>query len=203
MHRRPTYANTTALILAGGEGQRLGGHDKGWVEFNGSPLVVHAIKTARASCNGLLISANRNLARYRSLKVDVVRDVTTGYQGPVAGILAGALHCESPWLWILPVDAPQCDPRLLPRLYEAIESNGQNLAVVHDGTRIQPLFTLLNRCAQADLLNYYLKGGRSIRRWLEHQDHAIARCNDFIEGFLNVNEVAQLASKAAVAKSTG
>lgn len=203
MHHRPTFANTTALILAGGEGKRLGGRDKGWVDFNGLPLVEHAIRNARAQCKDVRISANRNLARYRSLEVEVVRDVTLGYQGPIAGILAGALRCETPWLWILPVDAPHCDSRLLPRLFEAIECNERNLAVVHDGTRIQPLFTLLNRRAQATLLNYYLAGGRSIRRWLAEQDHAIARCDDFIKGFLNVNEVAQLASTSSVAESTG
>ncbi|MGH6610696.1 MAG: NTP transferase domain-containing protein, partial [Burkholderiaceae bacterium] len=34
----------TGLILAGGRGERMGGADKGWVEYHGRPLIEHVVE---------------------------------------------------------------------------------------------------------------------------------------------------------------
>lgn len=179
---------TTALILAGGQGSRMGGRDKGWVDYEGLPLVIHALNVARGACDHILVSANRNMERYAELGIGVVPDATPGYQGPIAGILSGALSCSTQWMWIMPVDCPTVSPELFTRLVESVQRTGAGTAVAHDGVRDQPLFMLLNRGAQARLLNYYLNGKRSIRDWLQTQIYVRTDCRDINIGFLNVNE---------------
>lgn len=189
---RPT--NTTALILSGGEGRRMGGADKGWVEYNGVPLILHALDMARSQCSEVIISANRHRERYAQLGARVVSDLTTGYQGPIAGILAGALDSSTPWLWVLPVDCPLTNPNLPTELAASVARTGASAAVAHDGVRDQPLFILLNQSAQARLLNYYLAGGRSIRGWLQAQLYVRTDCRRFKASFTNVNELTSVAS---------
>ncbi|WP_253272426.1 NTP transferase domain-containing protein, partial [Chromobacterium subtsugae] len=51
----------SGLILAGGQGMRMGGQDKGWLELAGAPLIELTLARLRPQlANGeLLISANR------------------------------------------------------------------------------------------------------------------------------------------------
>ncbi len=190
-------SDITALILAGGAGSRMGGVDKGWVDYEELPLVVHALNIVCGRCGATLVSANRNVERYAALGVTVVRDLTTDYQGPIAGILAGAVACSTPWMWIMPVDCPKAPPLVLDRLLASANRTGAGVAVAHDGLRDQPLFMLLNQSAQARLLNYYLSGNRSIRDWLRSQVYVRTNCRDIKAGFLNVNEIQHIPPRAA------
>ena len=56
--------NITAVILAGGQGSRLGGLDKGLVKLNNIPLVAHLIKRIQPQVADIIISANRNKVDY-------------------------------------------------------------------------------------------------------------------------------------------
>jgi molybdenum cofactor guanylyltransferase len=67
--------NTTGLILAGGRGRRMGGSDKGWQLYRGLALVQQALQRLQPQVSQVLISANRNLARYGALGVPVWPDL--------------------------------------------------------------------------------------------------------------------------------
>ena len=53
------------MILAGGQGRRMGGQDKGLIEFNGKPLVSILIDKLEQQSGERIINANRNQQRYR------------------------------------------------------------------------------------------------------------------------------------------
>lgn len=53
------------LILAGGRGQRMGGRDKGLVDWQGEPLIAHVHRAVRPLSDDLVISCNRNQAAYQ------------------------------------------------------------------------------------------------------------------------------------------
>ncbi|MCX8006157.1 MAG: NTP transferase domain-containing protein, partial [Burkholderiaceae bacterium] len=53
-------AGVTGLILAGGRGARLGGRDKGWVDYRGRPLIVQVLARFAPQVEAVVISANRN-----------------------------------------------------------------------------------------------------------------------------------------------
>ena len=77
------------LILAGGRGQRMGGRDKGLVDWQGEPLVAHVQRVVRPLSDDLVISCNRNQQAYRAYADQLVGDAEADYPGPLAGVIAG------------------------------------------------------------------------------------------------------------------
>lgn len=86
------------MILAGGRGTRMGGQDKGWLPLHGRPLVQHVLDRFSPQVGRVLISANRNLERYRNLGLEVLVDPDRfgPYPGPLGGILQAMVAATSP-----------------------------------------------------------------------------------------------------------
>jgi len=134
-------SDITVAILAGGQGTRVGGQDKGLIALAGEPLISHVSERLRVQAGALLICANRNADRYAQYGT-VVTDATPGFHGPLAGIAAALAACRSRWLLTAPVDSPQPPPDLSRRLHAAAVSGPFVAAVAHTGTRREPLFAL-------------------------------------------------------------
>ena len=99
-------SDITGLILAGGRGSRMGGVDKGLQDHLGVPLALHALRRLAPQVGTVMINANRNLDVYASMGVPVWPDEIPDYAGPLAGMLAGLAHCETPYLATVPCDTP-------------------------------------------------------------------------------------------------
>ena len=68
----PGSDNITGWVLAGGQGLRMGGADKGLQLFRGRPLVQHAIERLQPQVSQLCINANRHTADYEATGLPVV-----------------------------------------------------------------------------------------------------------------------------------
>ena len=79
----------TGVVLAGGQGSRMGGVDKGLVPFRGRPLVEHVIERLRPQVDTILINANRNPEAYAAFGHPVISDEIEGFAGPLAGFERG------------------------------------------------------------------------------------------------------------------
>lgn len=130
----------TAAILAGGQGRRVGGRDKGLLHLAGLPLIAHAIAALRAQVGTIVVCANRNANEYAQF-APVIADTTPGFHGPLAGITSALAQCQTPWLLTFPVDCPQPPADLARRLHAA----NVRVAAAHDGGGRQPLFALYRR----------------------------------------------------------
>src|SRR5690606_18682312 len=76
-----------ALILAGGEGRRMGHRNKGLVPFRGRPMARHVLEALRPHVAYLAISANRALPDYEARGVPVFPgEPPYRTQGPLGGI---------------------------------------------------------------------------------------------------------------------
>ncbi len=64
----------TGLVLAGGQGSRMGGVDKGLQPFRGEPLALHALRRLQAQTGAAMVSANRNLGAYQAFGAPVWPD---------------------------------------------------------------------------------------------------------------------------------
>lgn len=148
----------SAGILAGGEGRRLGGADKGLVLYRGLPLVRHVMAALADQCGECIVSANRNLDVYEAFGVRVVRDVAG--RGPLAGLAALLAVARHDWLLCVPCDAPLLPARLGERLWQAAEAAGAEAALLHDGARDHPTFCLVrSRLAAAAETGALADGG--------------------------------------------
>jgi molybdopterin-guanine dinucleotide biosynthesis protein A len=178
----------TGLILAGGRGQRLGGVDKGLLPLHGRPLVAHVLARLKPQVGAVVISANRHRERYTEMGCPVVSDALPDYPGPLAGIAAGLRVAVTPYLAVVPCDAPRLPLDLVERLYRALAGAQAEIAIAHDGRHVQPVFALIARTLLPDLLAYLEEGGRGVERWCQRKRLAIADFADEPEGFVNVNE---------------
>ncbi len=199
----------TGIILAGGAGRRMGGVDKGWIMLNNLPLVSHTLARLKPQVHSVVISANRELERYRSLGVDVVtdlpdlnEDISTpiSFQGPVAGILAALKTISTPYAVIVPVDAPLLAENLVEVLCHGsnnksndkgsniITNKSAALSLIDDGERTHPLFGLYHRSLIKSLESYYQEDHRRLMRWCMQQSPIIIKNPELLPSFANVND---------------
>jgi len=177
--------NITAVILAGGEGSRLGGLDKGLVELKKVPLVKHLIERIQPQVSEIIISANRNLKNYSDYGFAVYKDDIEGYAGPLAGILKALQHCENEWLQIVPADSPFIPHDLVQRLSENSKNN--KIIIPHDGKFLHPTFALIHKSLTTSLDNFIQQGERKARVWMQQQTHSIVDFSDQADAFININ----------------
>ncbi|MDD3650819.1 molybdenum cofactor guanylyltransferase MobA [Immundisolibacter sp.] len=159
-------AAVTGLILAGGEGRRLGGVDKGLLELDGQPLVQHLARRLAGQVHTLLLSANRHPERYRALGFDPLADGPYRGAGPLAGLRAGLAVCPTPWLLAVPCDMPLVPADLCARLWQAAPADDARARVPFDGARHHYACLLLPRSALVPVTAALDAGRRSLRELL-------------------------------------
>lgn len=163
-----TLPACSILLLAGGRGQRMGGLDKGLVDFHGLPLIAHLHRLTRPLTDDLIISCNRNQQRYADYGDQLVSDDSAEFHGPLAGIRAGLAVAKHAWLLVLPCDAPLVDLPLLQAMRGLAEQQKKPL-MLRRGTQWEPLFSLLPTCIAPAVELAWQAGKRSPRQVLEAQ----------------------------------
>ncbi len=182
----------TGVILAGGQGKRLGGVDKGLVTLHGKPLIEHVIAVLQPQVGGMLISANRNLEVYSAYGFPVVADVIGDYDGPLAGMLSAMRAAGTPYILTAPCDAPRLPADLAQRLCAALARANADAAVAASGGQMQPVFALLRTRLAGELQKFLEAGGRGVGEWMRRLPAAVS---DFPGGegfFMNINTAEEL-----------
>ncbi len=182
----------SAVILAGGRARRMGGEDKGLVEIATEPMISHVIRAIAPQVDAIAINANRNIARYEAFGYPVISDDLEDFQGPLAGMAAGLQWCPGERLLTLPCDGPLVPSDLVARLATAL--NGGDVAVAHDGERLQPVHALINKACLPSLQAFLASGERKIDRWYAELDCREADLSDRSTLFINVNTPEQQAA---------
>ena len=177
----------SAVILAGGMGRRMGGQDKGQLELNGRPLIEYVLETIQPQVKTILINANRHQAEYARYGYPVVPDLLQGYQGPLAGFAAGMRAATTPYIVTLPCDGPFSPPDLVARMTTALEKEHADIAVAHDGERLQPVYALLPICLLSSLESFLAAGERKIDLWYAQHKMVRVDFSDVAKTFRNIN----------------
>ena len=180
-------AQITGVILAGGMGRRLGGQDKGLVTLNGRTLVDYLLAALRSQLDKIVINANRNQEIYQNYAVPVISDELSDFQGPLAGFASALQQVDTPWILTVPCDGPQIASDMAERMWTAVQREGVELAVAHDGERLQPVHALIP-VVLLDSLQAFLAGGeRKIDRWYAQHKMVTVDFSDVPEIFRNMN----------------
>lgn len=193
--RTPGRAEITGLVLAGGRGWRMGGIDKGLVDFGGRTLVERVIERLQPQVGALMISANRNLDAYRAFGFPVLLDAQDSlepFPGPLAGLLAGLRAAKTSWLAAVPCDAPFLPLDLVDRL--AASLGGSRAAMASVGERAEPVFCLLHQELAEDLSAALRNGERRTETWLRSVGAAPAVFLQ-VEQFANLNTLQELRAR--------
>ncbi len=136
----------------------------------------------------LLINANRNQQRYAELgRCDVVADTNGDYAGPLAGMASAMQRATTRYILTVPCDSPLLAPNLGERLFDALAGDDAEISVAHDGTRMQPVFALLDCALRKSIVDYLAGGGRKIDTWYVGRRLALGDLSDHPDMFLNIN----------------
>lgn len=154
-----------AVILAGGQGRRMGGADKGLIDYQGRPLVEWVLEALAPQVDEIVISANRNLERYALYGRRVLPDTLPDFPGPLAGVLAALEAVRADWLLVAPCDTPHLPADLALRLLGAAQLEGVPLAVAEDATQVHYTCFMVRADQRDNLAAFLAGGGRAVHRW--------------------------------------
>jgi molybdenum cofactor guanylyltransferase len=162
---------TPGVLLAGGLARRMGGGDKPMRQIGGHTILERVIARLKPQCDGLILNANGDPARFASFGLPVIPDSVANFPGPLAGILAGldwaAEHRpEVAWVLSAAADCPFLPRDLVTRLHRArIEQNAQ-LAVAASGGQSHPVIGLWSVALREELRHaLVVEDIRKIDRW--------------------------------------
>lgn len=196
-------AHTTALILAGGAGRRMGGQDKGLLPFvhNGFtvPLIQPILDLLTPEVDELIITANRHITDYAAFGFSVVSDKSKElFPGPAQGIMQASRQARHDWLLIAPCDMPFYQAHWPQQLFLRQKQTRSAVVIAHDGQQLQPTVALIHRpclaqrpCAPNTSLSAMLMSGR----------YALCDLSSDADAFFNCNTPEQLAIASTLAST--
>jgi len=177
----------TGVLLAGGQGRRMGGVDKGLVTLKGRPMAGWVLERLQPQVDELLINANQNGERYADFGYPVFPDQIDGFAGPLAGLHAALSKAAHPLVLTVPCDSPFLPDDLVARLHKALQTQDADLAVAKTFDRTHPVFCLCRRQVQPHLEAFLQEGGRKIDRWYSSLKVVEVPFDDEAEAFENIN----------------
>jgi len=184
----------TGVILAGGQGRRMGGVDKGLKELRGKPMVAWVLERFAPQVDEVLINANQNLDIYKQLGHRVIPDVIGGFAGPLAGLHRGLREAAHELVATTPCDSPFLPADLIARLRAALEQRDAELAVAKTGDQPHPVFCLCRKRVLPGLGDFLAKSGRKIDAWYASLNVVEVLFDDQPGAFSNVNTQDELAA---------
>jgi molybdenum cofactor guanylyltransferase len=188
----PSAPPVTGLILAGGQGRRMGSVDKGLVEFRGRPMVGRVIERFAPQVCDVLINANRNIERYAAFGYPVVTDAIGGFAGPLAGLERGLAEANHDLVATAPCDSPFLPLDLVARLVAALSARDAQLAVAKTFDQPHPVFCLVRKSVHEHLRDFLVAGGRKIDAWYASLSVIEVPFDDEEAAFRNINTLEEL-----------
>lgn len=182
----------TGVVLAGGLGRRMGGMDKGLVEFRGQPMVKMVIECFAPQVDELLINANRNADAYASFGYRVIPDALPGFAGPLAGLQTGLMSAAHELVATVPCDSPFLPGDLITRMKTALVAEDAQLAVAMVQGRAQPVFCLCRRGVLPHLTEFLQQGGRKMDTWYGTLKVVEVKFDHAADAFTNINTSQEL-----------
>lgn len=175
----------SAIILAGGQGRRMGGLGKAWITLDYKPLIAHVIARLRPQVEEIVISANDDAQKYQHWTQKVVAD-DLPQLGPLGGLTSAGRHITNEYILLTPCDTPFLPRDLVRRMKEALQEKMAQMAVARDPERAHYAILMMHHALLADAENFLRGGGRAIKEWIA--PHApVEVAFESTEAFMNIN----------------
>ena len=187
-------AEITGVILAGGQGRRMGTVDKGLRELRGKAMAAWVIERFAPQVDEVLINANQNLDVYAQFGYRVIPDEIGGFAGPLAGLQRGLNEASHPLVATSPCDTPFLPVDLVARLHAALEAGAAQLAVARTGDQPHPVFCVCRRDVLPHLTAFLQQGGRKIDAWYATLKVVEVAFDDQPDAFSNINTPSELSA---------
>lgn len=203
------HPEVTGWLLAGGEGRRMNGQDKGLIDYQGRALGTWVLESLRGQCGTLRISANRNPERYQTLLADALHPLTPppdavipddpdlpASSGPMAGIVTALRHTPTEWLLIAPCDTPHLPHDLVSRLMDCALNTNADIVMPCTQTSLSEVrhhwvCGLIRKRVCPDTVRQFVNGERKVGNWVKTQQWSSVSFGD-TTAFANMNTLETL-----------
>jgi molybdopterin-guanine dinucleotide biosynthesis protein A len=201
---------TPGVLLAGGLARRMGGGDKPTRQIAGRTILERVIARLQPQCDGLILNANGDPARFAGFGLPVIADSVENFPGPLAGILAAldwaaVARPEVEWMLSAAADCPFLPRDLVARLHRARADEGAELAVAASDGQSHPVIGLW-RVALREQLRHALvvEDIRKIDRWTARYKLATVEWPVHeLDPFFNANTMDDIAAAERLAVLDG
>jgi molybdopterin-guanine dinucleotide biosynthesis protein A len=161
----------TAVILAGGQGRRMGGMNKALLTFGDETFIERQLRVAKQVSDEIIIVSNDHEISSHlqdETAVNVISDIYIG-EGPLAGLHAGLRAASNSVIWLLGCDQPFLNAAAAQLLLNRMVDGGNYQAALPlIGGRPQPLHAVY--CKEVgDIVESLLISGE--RRFIALLDH--------------------------------
>ena len=198
------------VLLAGGLARRMGGGDKPMRRIGGSTILERVIARLQPQCDGLILNANGDPARFAGFGLPVVADTVENFPGPLAGILAALdwAAINRPEISLVLSAAADCPflPRdLVTRLYQALVKENAQLAVAASDGQSHPVIGLWSVALRDELRHaLVVEDIRNVGRWTARYRLATVTWQTApIDPFFNANTMDDIAEAERLATLDG
>jgi molybdenum cofactor guanylyltransferase len=198
------------VLLAGGLARRMGGGDKPMRTIAGKTILERVIARLAPQCDGLILNANGDPARFAAFGLPVVSDSVLDFPGPLAGILAAldwmaAHRPEVKRVLSAAADCPFLPRDLVARLEAARAAQHAELAVAASDGQTHPVIGLWSVHLREELRDALVKEDiRKIDRWTARYPLAtVTWPASPVDPFFNANTVEDIAAADRLAALDG
>lgn len=191
-------ARLNGLVLAGGKSVRMGGRDKGALQWHGKEQRLYMADLLRPFCNAVFISCRPEQQQQISLEsYDSIPDIYEG-SGPCGAILSSFNHDPNAAWLVIACDLPLMGPETLAQL--VAERDPACMATAfespHDGLP-EPLVAIWEPAAHPILLAALEKGYRCPRKALINNPLKLIQAKNK-RTLMNVNTPQEFAEAQAI-----
>jgi molybdopterin-guanine dinucleotide biosynthesis protein A len=198
---------TPGVLLAGGLARRMGGGDKPMRTIGGRTILARVIARLAPQCDGLILNANGDPARFAAFGLPVIPDTVENFPGPLAGILAAldwtaANRPDVEWVLSAAADCPFLPRDLVVRLHQARIVEGAQLAVAASAGQTHPVIGLWSVGLREKLRHALVTEDiRKIDRWTARYKLAtVTWPTEPLDPFFNANTMDDIAEAERLAE---
>lgn len=196
------------ILLAGGKSSRMGGGDKCLRPLGGEPILARIIDRLSPQVAEIVINANGDPSRFEAFGHPVVPDSVAGFQGPLAGVLAGLewIKANRPrveYAVTIATDTPFFPADLVQKFLES-PGNASAFRIAQSDAGLHPVIGLWPIKLGEELEQSLKRGERKVTAWTT--DHGAVPVlfppvdvgSRSIDPFFNINAPEDLAAAEAL-----
>jgi len=198
------------VLLAGGLARRMGGGDKPMRTIGGRTILQRVIARLEPQCDGLILNANGDPARFAAFGLPVIAAGVADFPGPLAGILAAldwaaASRPDVKFILSAAADCPFLPRDLVSRLHQALTEQNAQLAVAASGDQSHPVIGLWSVVLREELRHaLVVEDVRKIDRWTARYRLAtVTWPTKPLDPFFNANTMDDIAEAERLAVMDG